>query len=61
MNAVATFTNDETQMQVNVYANTSMIGHYNVCLKDLDSGETVPYVKIYNNIDSAIAAAKDLV
>jgi hypothetical protein len=56
---VETFTNEEDQMQVNIFENEK--GTYNVMLKDLDSGNTVPGGFVYvPTLHEAITRAKKM-
>lgn len=57
MNAEYTVTNIPDAMQANVFANTRRAGFFNVCLKDLDSGEIVPTSYIVEGLDAAKAKA----
>ena len=54
---VETFTNEDEQMQSNIFEDGH--GGYNVMLKDLDSGETVPFGRAHiKDLKEAVALAK---
>lgn len=53
------FTNVETGMMSMVVENT--VSGFNVVLKDMDSGECVPFVSIHKTMESAEAKAAEIV
>jgi transcription elongation GreA/GreB family factor len=61
MESIYTKTNPQTNMQANVFPNTSRSGGFNVTLKDLDSGETLPYAFVGMTEAAAKAKADSLV
>lgn len=57
-----TFRNDEEGMESYVVRNTRASGGFNVTLRDLDSGEMIPWAQIgVPSIDEAIAFAQEIV
>lgn len=59
---IATFRNDEDQMESYVVTSTRPSGGYNVTLRDLDSGEMIPWAQVgIQSLEDAIARAKEIV
>ena len=55
---IATFNNDEAGIATIVAAIDN--GRYSVVLKDIDSGEIFPSIKIYPTLDAAMVSAADI-
>ena len=53
------FTNEREGTQGRVVALRSRPGWYAVTLKDLDSGEVLPYARHVDNLDHAIKLARE--
>ena len=53
------FTNDNLGIQSIVYELVSKPGWYSVTLKDLDSGELIPYARHIDNVEGAIKLARE--
>lgn len=57
-----TFRNDEDQMESYVVTSTRSSGGYNVTVRDLDSGEMIPWAQVgIQSLDDAIARAQEIV
>lgn len=53
------FTNDDLGIQGIVFELVSKPGWYSVTLKDLDSGELLPYARHLQDLDAAIKLARE--
>ena len=53
------FTNEDQGVQGRVVALRSRQGWYAVTLKDLDSGEVLPYARHVDNLETAIKLARE--
>ncbi len=61
MEALATYTNTEDGMESYVHTCTAKTGGFNVVLKDLDSGEYVPFGRIgIQSLQAAMDYAKKI-
>lgn len=53
-----TIKDQETNMMAYVIKSTT--GKFHACLKDLDSGEVVPYIKIASDLETATTFANEM-